>query len=225
IAARAIAAEAPQHLVPGIRRIADAEALDDRGVESAAGEILLRARVAGERLGIELRDARHELIERVRVAAGLRPLRAGLARHVETEPARQLLDGLGEGHAVVLHQEAQHGAVRAAAEAVIELLLRAHPEGGGFLVMERTAGLVLAAGFLQLHARADHLHDVRAGDQLVDEALGDDGWILLEVVGRSGPHYRTNMVPQRGASFSLTRALTRAMSARPCAWDFTDAIT
>src|SRR5215469_18907069 len=89
--------------------------------------------------------------------------RARFMRDLEAEPARQLLDGLGKGHAVVLHEEAQHGAVRAAAEAVIELLLGAHPEGGRLLVVERAAGLVFAAGFLQLHARADHLHDVRAG--------------------------------------------------------------
>jgi hypothetical protein len=65
---------------------------------------------------------------------------------------------------------------------VIELLFRADPERGGFLVVEWAAGLVFAAGFLELHARADHLHDVRAGDQLVDEALRDDGSILLEAV-------------------------------------------
>src|SRR6185312_16427279 len=71
-------------------------------------------------------------------------------------------------------------------EAMIELLLRAHPEGGGVLVVEGAAGLVLAARFLQLHARADDLHDVRAGDQLVDEALGDDGWFLTGGRGPAG---------------------------------------
>jgi hypothetical protein len=44
---------------------------------------------------------------------------------------------------------------------------------GDFLVVERAAGLVLAPGFLQLHAAADHLDDVGAGDELVDEMLGD----------------------------------------------------
>ena len=63
--------------------------------------------------------------------------------------------------------------MRAAAEAVVELLVRAHGERRRLLVVERAAGLVLAPGALQLHAAADHLDDVGAGDQLVDEVLGD----------------------------------------------------
>ena len=74
---------------------------------------------------------------------------------------------------VVVHEEAEHRAVLAAAEAVVELLVRAHPEGRGFLGVERTAGLVLAAGLLQRHAPADEFHDISAGDELVDEVLGD----------------------------------------------------
>src|SRR6188768_3640408 len=63
--------------------------------------------------------------------------------------------------------------MRAAAEAVIELLDRAHPERRGLLVVERTAGAVLAAGLLEFDARADELDDVRACGQVVDEALGN----------------------------------------------------
>ncbi len=170
--------EAAQHGAPGIRCIADAELRDGLGAQAALLHILERARVARQRFRVELRHAGHEVVESLGIARR-RGRAARLTRYLESEPARELFDSLGKGHAVVLHQEAQHGSVRAAAEAVIELLLRAHPEGGGLLVMERAAGLVLAARFLQLHARADHLHDVRAGDQLVDEALGDDGWISL----------------------------------------------
>jgi len=39
--------------------------------------------------------------------------------------------------------------------------------------VERAAGLVLAARFLQLHARADDLHDIGTCDEFVDEVLGD----------------------------------------------------
>src|SRR5207237_597166 len=69
-------------------------------------------------------------------------------------------------------------AVLAAAEAVVELLVRAHRERGGLLVVERAAGLVFAPGLLQRHAGADDLHDVGAGDQLVDEVLGDASQVL-----------------------------------------------
>jgi len=45
----------------------------------------------------------------------------------------------------------------------------------------RAAGLVLAPGFLQLHAAADHLDDVGPGDEFVDEMLGDAGHGLIGV--------------------------------------------
>ena len=63
----------------------------------------------------------------------------------------------------------------AAAEAVIELLVDADPERRRLFVVKRAAGFVLATGFLQLHAAADHLDDVGAGDEFVDEMLGDAG--------------------------------------------------
>src|SRR5690606_7649118 len=83
------------------------------------------------------------------------------------------LDRLGEAHALVLHEEADRGAVRAAAEAVIELLRRAHGEGRRLLVVERTAGLVVLAGPFERNARVDDFHDIRAQQHLVDELLRD----------------------------------------------------
>src|SRR5262249_37737667 len=68
---------------------------------------------------------------------------------------------------------ADDGAVLAAAEAVIELLFRAHPERRRLFAVERAAGLVLAPLLLEWHARADDLGDVGASDQLIDEGLGD----------------------------------------------------
>ena len=80
-------------------------------------------------------------------------------------------DRLSFPEAVVVHQEAERRAVRPAAEAVVELLVGTHPEGGRFLVMERAARLVLAPGLLERHAAADQLDDVGAPDQVVDEML------------------------------------------------------
>src|SRR6185437_7154735 len=77
------------------------------------------------------------------------------------------------GHPVMLHQKAQHRTVRPAAEAVVELLVGAHPEGGRFFAVKRAAGLVLAAGLLKRYPQANDLDDIRARDQLVDEALRD----------------------------------------------------
>ena len=87
----------------------------------------------------------------------------------------QFVDRVEELEAVVIHQEADRGAVRAAAEAVIELLGRRHREDGRALVVERAARRVFLALALQRHARADHLDDVGAREQVVDEGVGDAG--------------------------------------------------
>ena len=94
-------------------------------------------------------------------------------RHLEPDPVREFLDGFREWQLIVLHEETERGAVRAAAEAVIELLVRAHPERGGLFVVERAAGLELAPGLFQRHAAADEFDDVGTGDKLVDEGLGN----------------------------------------------------
>ena len=171
------AAEAAQQLVPGVRRVADAKALAGLRGESAACHVVAGARLARQRLHVVARDLLHQLVQRLVGALGPRGP-AALVRHLEPQARGQFLHRLREGHVVVLHEEAEHGAVRAAAEAVIELLVGAHPEGGGLLVVERAAGAVLAAGLLQRHAPADDLHDVGAGDQLVDEVLGDACQVL-----------------------------------------------
>ena len=80
---------------------------------------------------------------------------------------------LGEAQAVVFHQEAQRRAVRAAAEAVIELLVRAHGERRRLLVVERTARLVVLAGFLERDAAVDEIDDIDPIEQIIDERLGN----------------------------------------------------
>ena len=112
-----------------------------------------------------------EFVVRVGRARG----RAALARYFEAGSRREIFDRLDEAEVIVFHDEAEHGAVGAAAEAVIELLVDADPERRRLFVVKRTAGLVLAAGLLQLHAAADHLDDVGTGDEFVDEMLGDAG--------------------------------------------------
>ena len=171
-AARLVDAEAAQHVVPGIRGVADQEALERRGLEAAARGVVGGAAIGLQGLRPVRRDARQHRVQRL--ARCLRVVGPpGLARDVDAGARGQLLDRLGEAQAVVVHQEAEHGAVRAAAEAVVELLVRAHPERRRLLVVEGAAGLVFAARFLQRDARADQLDDVAARDQVIDEALRD----------------------------------------------------
>ncbi len=61
----------------------------------------------------------------------------------------------------------------AAAEAVVETLLRADPELRCLLGVERAARLVLAACLDERHPRAHDFDDIRALDQVVDEVLGN----------------------------------------------------
>ena len=133
-------------------------------------EILLRSLTILRVLLEEPRRVRHHLIE-IDAAGLVRSLR--LARQLEAGALREIGDRIEKPELLVLHQETDHGAVRTAAEAMIELLLRAHPERGRFLVVKRAAGLVFAPGFLERHARADDLDDIRARDDLVDERLGN----------------------------------------------------
>src|SRR5690606_17678361 len=85
----------------------------------------------------------------------------------------EFLDRIDEFQAVVVHQEADRAAVRAAAKAVEELLGRADGEARGAFVVERAARLPVAAGFLQRHPRLDHLDNIDARQQFIDEMGGN----------------------------------------------------
>src|SRR5690606_4171908 len=78
-----------------------------------------------------------------------------------------------EREAVVVHQEVQRRAVCSTSETIVELFGRIDPERGGLLGVEGAIGLVLPAGALQRHARADEFDQVGAGDQVVDEGSGN----------------------------------------------------
>ena len=81
-------------------------------------------------------------------------------RHLQAGLPGQFLDGLAEVQSLVLHQEADGGAVGAAAEAVVELLVVADGERGGLLVVKGAAGLVVLAGLLQRHAAPIEVDDI-----------------------------------------------------------------
>ena len=170
-------------------------------IDAALREIVARALIVREILLEEPRGARHHLVE-IDAAGLARALR--LARQLQARALREIRDRVEESELLVLHEKADHGAVRAAAEAVIELLVGAHPERRRFLGVERAAGLVFAPGFLERHARADDFDDIGACDDLVDERLWD----------ATGHGPGCDQPP----SLALILAPTAAMSARPCAF-------
>ena len=105
-----------------IRRVADRVALHDLRIDAALLDIRTRLLAVGE-LAAEERGGRfHRAVEVAGFRIGVALL--GVAREFHANALGQLVHRIEELEAVVVHQEADRGAVRAAAEAVVELLGR-----------------------------------------------------------------------------------------------------
>src|SRR5262249_61967405 len=87
---------------------------------------------------------------------------------------RELLHRLDVAEPGVLHQEPDRVAVRAAAEAVVELLRLAHRERGRLLAVERAQPDPVRAALLQRHPARDDGDDVDAVEQIVLAEAWDD---------------------------------------------------
>ena len=87
--------------------------------------------------------------EAVRSARSLRARVGGGDLHPGL--GRKLLDRVHERQAAMVGEEADRIAMRAAAEAMVEILVVVDGEAGRLLVVERAAGLPLAAGADELH--------------------------------------------------------------------------
>ena len=153
-----------QHRVPGVRRVPDAEATGRRPVDAALLQIRDRGFARAQRGAIDLIRLAQQRVELVVVVFAF-GLAGVLARHLESHHLGERLDGLGKLEVVVSHQEADRGAVRAAAEAVVEAFRRADRERRRLLAVKRAEAFVVAAGPLQRDAGADDLDDVGAGDR------------------------------------------------------------
>ncbi len=85
---------------------------------------------------------------------------------------RQILHGIDETDATMLHQEADCIAMHTATETMVGLACRADDEAWGLFTVKRTESLVIDAGFFEFDIAADHHDDVDAGEQILDKA----GW-------------------------------------------------
>ncbi len=152
-----VATQVLEQVVPAGRGETEAEVAGDLAGQAAALQVVHRgfARgVAFQRLLVELGGGAEQRVERRvgRLARRVPASAAFLARHVHAGALGQFLDRLGELQLVVVHDEAERVAAGAAAEAVVELLVRADGERGSLFLVERAAGAVVLAGFLQLDA-------------------------------------------------------------------------
>ena len=119
----------------------------------------------------------------------------------------------------MFHQEADGRAVRAAAEAVVELLGGRHREGRRLFIVERTQPLVVGSRLAQLDGLADHVDDIDAGQQLLDEGLRDQtiAGVPPQADRRARTLAETAARSACPASRVLTMAMTLPMSAMPAA--------
>ncbi len=85
----------------------------------------------------------------------------------------ELLDGVDEGQALELGEEAEAVAARATPEAVVDLLVRDDVEARRLLLVERAQPDVAVAALLELHAPLDEGDEVGPRANLVDQVPGD----------------------------------------------------
>ncbi len=177
-----VRAELVEQVGPARRGEADPELGGDLAADAPAAQILGaagRVGVAAQLPGIEAGGLFERVVDRAEIGAAVF---AGLARDLEADRLGQGLDRLGEVQTFVLHQKAERGAVRPAAEAVIELLARADGEGGGLLVVEGAAGLVFAAGAFFSGTRG--LITSTMSTREIRSSMKD--WGILPGIGRQG---------------------------------------
>ena len=136
-----------------------ADAVEPRGLEQYAGQV---GRLGGLGRGVARTD--------------LRDLEAGVTG--------QVFHRIGKGLARIFHQKPDGGAVRAAAEAVIELLGRTDRERRRLLGMEGAAGGVVSARFFQGHVAVDDRNDVDPGQQRLNKIVRNH---CLIAVGHAVP--------------------------------------
>ena len=89
--------------------------------------------------------------------------------------------------ATVLHHESDSAAMRAATEAVKKLLRWTHGERWRLFSVERAQPEVILPALFQLNIAADHVDDVDAREQVLNEALRDHVWRCRSL--RNGPAF------------------------------------
>ena len=96
-----------------------------------------------------------------------------LVGHLHALHLGQVLDGVHKAQAAEFHQEAQRVAMHPTAEAVIGLTRGADDEAGALFAVEGAQPFVVDARLLQGDVAAHDVGDIGAGEQVLNEGLGD----------------------------------------------------
>ena len=113
--------------------------------------------------------------------------------------------------------------MRTTTEAVIELLGRADGEAGGFFVMKGAQAAEIGAAFPELHVATDHVDDINAIEQILNEALRDHlatknlDESLIYLLRAAFTIDETAVMSARPASLGLSTPMTLPMSCGPAA--------
>src|SRR6185437_5100344 len=145
---KAPAAQVPGQVLPGLRRVADAEPLDIGELEAAFGQEGAGRRGVGsaQPFGVKFGRCPMRVYQPAPLALFLaRVVTTLLVAEVDARPRGQPLDRLDEGQAVDLLHEPDRVATFGARETVEKSSRRRHIEGGGLLVVERAQSLERAA--------------------------------------------------------------------------------
>ena len=121
---------------------------------------------------VELGQLRVNLVERLPLTAGGGVPLFEFERNIGA--LGQGLDGSQEIHAFVELEEFEDVAARAATEALEYLALRIDVERGRLLLVKRAAGFeAVGAGAFQGDVGADHIHNVIAEADFIDDSFWD----------------------------------------------------
>src|SRR5205807_3491859 len=131
--------------------------------------------------------------------------------HLHADRCGEILHRVDVTQPRVRHEKADRIAVRAAAEAVVELLGGTDGERRRLLAVERAQPEVVGATLLELDVARHYVHDV---DPVKE--------VLLERLGDHEPDFDLKLQPE---SLLLTRFETLPMSARPARRALSAAIT
>ena len=102
-------------------------------------------------------------------------LLAAFFGHHHAQILREVFHRLDEAEPRILHQKTDCRAMRAATEAVIKLLGLADRKRRGFFGVKRAAGSIIRARAFQLHMAVNHIDNIDAIEQILDERLRNHG--------------------------------------------------
>ena len=161
-----------EQAVPAVQGGSQAEVHGGLPADLPAGQIVPR-RPAGGGGEVLVEPAGRVLVQRQHplAAAGLLPVRV-VRRDLHVHPLGQQLHRVPEAQVLDLHDEVDHPAALAAAEAVVHLLVLGHGEGACPLVVEGTQAKIVPALLGKRHVGGDHIDNIVPAGQLVQKLLG-----------------------------------------------------